>query len=97
MMFVFTMPGHTSVTPTAAPLSRRSARRPFESPTIACLVAEYGLCTGALIKPPTDDTFTTCPSPARRMCGRNTWIPYTGPHRFTPTTHSQSRGAISHA
>ena len=39
MMLVATMPGQTRVTPMGAPFICISTRRPFERPTMACLVA----------------------------------------------------------
>ena len=80
--------GQTRDTPTPVPES--SPRSVSDSATTLDLVTLYGPMRGGQSRPAREATLTRWPEPSASMAGRKARQPCTGPHRFTPTIHSQS-------
>src|SRR5690606_21717832 len=95
-MPVPTHDGHSTEQPTRSPTRDRSWYNVSDSDTTACLATLYGPVNGGSTSPATEAVLTTwprepgSPAAASSMRGTKARTPWVAPHRFTPSTHSQS-------
>ena len=89
---VFTTPGQSTVTPMSSPPARSSSARHALAARMANLDVVYGAKVGRPVaNAASEAVFTTCPSPCSRISGRKMRQPWSTPHRFRSSTHSQAR------